>query len=71
MSGLGLKKYVMATPWVRSRSGVTRYRPAPRNASEFVRDTTPSRTDSYASLPLSRILNSSRCVPHVPAANTR
>ena len=60
----------MATPWVRSRSSDTRSRPAPTMDSELVRVSTPSRSDSCGSRPVSRILKSSFCVPKVPAANT-
>ena len=53
---------VIATPSVSFRPGSIRIFPAPTIDSELVRVSTPSLSDSLGSLPLSRILNSSRWV---------
>ncbi|COW49042.1 Uncharacterised protein [Mycobacterium tuberculosis] len=61
---------MIATPWVRSRSGLTFKVAAPTIDSELVRVRTPNRFERPGSRPLSRILNSRCWVPQVPAAST-
>ncbi|SLJ59269.1 Uncharacterised protein [Mycobacteroides abscessus subsp. abscessus] len=70
VSGVGWIEEVIATPLVKSWPGCSVLVAAPTMDSELVRVSTPRRSESLGSTPLSRMANSSCWVPRVPAAST-
>ena len=69
VSASGWKDDVIATPRENGCSG-TRGACAPSSASELVRVSAPSRSESRGSTPVSFIACSSRWVPSAPAEST-